>query len=90
MHGDLAPWNLRRLRDGRLVLFDWENVRWAPPTTDEVFYRAASGALGRGSSGQVEVREAVEFWRETLRERPVETEQARRLVSAMRAILERA
>ncbi|MGC1361515.1 MAG: hypothetical protein WA826_10090, partial [Silvibacterium sp.] len=25
-HGDFAPWNLRRLADGRLALIDWE---WA-------------------------------------------------------------
>lgn len=27
-HGDFAPWNLKRLRDGRLALLDWE---WAIP-----------------------------------------------------------
>lgn len=44
MHGDLAPWNLRAL-GGRLFLIDWEDVGWAPPGTDELYYRAAAAAL---------------------------------------------
>jgi hypothetical protein len=46
VHGDLAPWNLRRTPRG-LALFDWEGARWAPPGTDLDQYRRACATLGR-------------------------------------------
>lgn len=38
VHGDLAPWNLRRTSRG-LALFDWEAVGWGPPGADLAHYR---------------------------------------------------
>lgn len=38
VHGDLAPWNLRRTARG-LALFDWEAAGWGPPGTDLAHYR---------------------------------------------------
>ena len=37
-HGDFSPWNLRR-HGRRMFLFDWEDARWAPAGTDELFFR---------------------------------------------------
>ena len=44
VHGDLAPWNLRRTNRG-LALFDWEAAGWGRPGTDVAHYRAACAAL---------------------------------------------
>jgi phosphotransferase family enzyme len=63
MHGDFAPWNLRQLRGGSLVLVDWENAGWAPPGADEVFYRAAWAALRYRRAERCDALEAVQFWR---------------------------
>lgn len=38
VHGDLAPWNLRRTSRG-LALFDWEAAGWGPPGSDIAHYR---------------------------------------------------
>jgi hypothetical protein len=39
VHGDLAPWNLRRTSRG-LALFDWEAAGWGQPGSDLDYYRA--------------------------------------------------
>jgi len=45
-HGDLTPWNLRRA--GRTTwLIDWEDMTWAPPGTDEVYFRSVRAAFSR-------------------------------------------
>lgn len=44
VHGDLAPWNLRRTPRG-LALFDWEAAGWGPPGSDLAHYRAACASL---------------------------------------------
>lgn len=44
VHGDLAPWNLRRTDRG-LALFDWEAAGWGAPGSDLAHYREASAAL---------------------------------------------
>jgi hypothetical protein len=44
VHGDLAPWNLRRTSRG-LALFDWEAAGWGPPGSDLDHYRAACATL---------------------------------------------
>ncbi len=64
MHGDFAPWNLRQLRDGSLVLVDWEEAGWAPPGADEVFYRATRAALEHRPADRCGTQEAVQFWRD--------------------------
>ncbi len=67
MHGELAPWTLRELPSGDLVVLDWEKAGWGPPGADEVFYRAAVSALLDESTGPIHVREAMDFWRQRLR-----------------------
>lgn len=67
MHGQLAPWTLRELPGGDLIVLDWEYADWAPPGSDEVFYRASVSALLDESPGPIHVREAVEFWRQRFR-----------------------
>jgi hypothetical protein len=63
IHGDLTPWNLRKL-DRSIVLFDWEEAGWGPPGADELWYDTAVHALGLGAdtSGKTFTREAYEFW----------------------------
>jgi hypothetical protein len=86
MHGDLAPWNLRRLRGGSLVLIDWENAGWAPPGADEVFYRATWAALGHRLPEGCDTGEAVQFWRERVPAQP-ENARDRRLAQALVEVL---
>jgi hypothetical protein len=76
MHGDLTPWNLRRLRTGILGLYDWEGAGWGPPAADEVLYRAAWAALGRRPLAVAPraPREAIRFWEERVLGRPVTAE----------------
>jgi len=45
MHGDLTPWNLRRVGPWALWLLDWEEVDWGPPGADEVYYAATASVL---------------------------------------------
>jgi len=72
MHGDFAPWNLRQVRGGSLVLMDWENAGWAPPGADEVYYRATRAALRYRIAERSDAREAVQFWRERVLARPAD------------------
>ena len=88
MHGDFAPWNLRQLRGGSLVLVDWENAGWAPPGADEVFYRATRAALLHGLVERCDTREAVQFWRERILAQP-ENSRDRRLAQTLGKILGR-
>lgn len=44
VHGDLAPWNLRRTGRG-LALFDWEEAGWGPAGSDLAYYRRACASL---------------------------------------------
>lgn len=64
MHGDLTPWNLRQISDGRLALIDWEDVRWAPLGADAVYYWALARAMGLRCvvSAELLTQEAAEFW----------------------------
>lgn len=65
MHGDLTPWNLRRCGRGLPWLIDWEDVAWAPPGADQVYYEVTSRVvLGRRSSSRAvpEHAEAARFW----------------------------
>lgn len=67
MHGELAPWNVRELPNGELIVLDWEKAGWGPPGADEVFYRASVSALLDEATGPIHVREAMDFWRHRLR-----------------------
>lgn len=65
MHGDFTPWNLRD-SGGRLLLIDWEDAGWGPPSADLVLYRAVEAALG-GARRPVEgAGEAIGYWLGTL------------------------
>jgi hypothetical protein len=50
VHGDLAPWNLRRTGRG-LALFDWEAAGWGAPGSDLAFYRNSCDELRAGRPG---------------------------------------
>lgn len=88
MHGDFAPWNLRQVRGGSLVLVDWENAGFGPPGADEVFYQATRAALGQRLPGASDAHEAVRFWRERV---PAQPENSRddRLARSLREALDR-
>lgn len=47
VHGDLGPWNVRRLGGGRLAIVDWENATWAPPAADEMWHALTGRLIGR-------------------------------------------
>jgi hypothetical protein len=71
MHGDFAPWNLRRVGRAALVLIDWERAGWGPPHADRVLYRATEAAL-RGVEVRVpDALEAIQFWQRKVVSRPV-------------------
>jgi phosphotransferase family enzyme len=88
MHGDFAPWNLRQLPRGPLVLVDWENAGWGPPGADEVLYRATWAALRHRSPDRCDARESVQFWRERLLAQP-ENVRDHRLAQALGETLDR-
>ena len=89
MHGDLTPWNLRRLQDGRLTLFDWEDASWGPDGADEVLYRATEAALSGRKASPSRATEAIEFWRTLFTERPDRTKRDIRLTTnVLRALAE--
>lgn len=71
MHGDLTPWNLRRLADQRLALIDWEDVAWAPPGADAVYYFALATTMGWRCSvaPNLLTPEAAAYWTARLDER---------------------
>lgn len=66
MHGDLTPWNCRRLEDGRLAIFDWEDAGWGPPRADDVYFRATVAALTRADVGDGP-EEAITYWRQRVK-----------------------
>ena len=49
VHGDMAPYNLRRTPTG-LALFDWEEAGWGTPGSDVATYRAVCDQIRRGRS----------------------------------------
>jgi len=87
MHGDLTPWNLRRLADGRLVLFDWETAAWGPPQADEVLYRATAEASGGQPAGTSDAVEAIDYWIDRVVGRRVRGMRDQRLIKALAATL---
>lgn len=60
MHGDMTPWNLRRVGTSTWLV-DWEDAGWAPPDADEVYYEAVSSTL-YGSKPVTHSGETVDFW----------------------------
>jgi hypothetical protein len=43
-HGDFAPWNTR-VKDGRLLLFDWESTQWEAPALWDLFHFRLQAAV---------------------------------------------
>ena len=69
IHGDFAPWNLRRLWFGDRTLFDFEDARYGPPLADTVFWNVATATLrGRAMESTID-EESREFWRLFLEDR---------------------
>ena len=88
MHGDFTPWNLRRLDDGPLMLFDWEDAGWGPPGADEVLFQATEAALGRATDSGWAREEALAYWQERLRAKPdAGTGGGRRVARVLRDVL---
>lgn len=61
-HGDLTAWNLRRDLRGRLWLFDWEDLCWAPPGADAVYFAATLGVVRRRRGMPPVAAAPAEFW----------------------------
>jgi hypothetical protein len=89
MHGDFTPWNLREMRDGGLILYDWEDVDWAPPGADLVLYRAAHAAITGKAAVGVQPLEAVEYWSERIRTRHPSNRRDQRMHSGLMRTLSR-
>lgn len=64
MHGDFAPWNLRRVARTAVVLIDWERAGWGPPEADRVLYRATWAALRGRPPERCDALEAIRYWRQ--------------------------
>lgn len=62
MHGDFAPWNLRRIGRAAVALIDWERAGWGPPHADLVLYRATWAALRGRPAARSDALEAIRFW----------------------------
>jgi len=88
-HGDLTPWNLRRLPDGRVSLVDWEDAGWAPPDSDLVLYRATASAVLGEHPGNTSSLEAVDYWSAKLSGRVSEGHRDRALRLATLEALQR-
>jgi aminoglycoside phosphotransferase (APT) family kinase protein len=65
MHGDFAPWNLRRILRGPLALFDFEDARYAPPEADRTYWRLTSAVLQGRTPGLLDP-ESRQYWREVV------------------------
>lgn len=87
MHGDLTPWNVRGLRDGRTAVFDWESAGWGPPGADHAYFWASAVAVGLSRQPVSASPEIVAFWTDRLAARntdsPREARLAARLLRAM-------
>ncbi len=79
MHGDFTPWNLRRTKEGRLILFDWEDASWGPEGADEVLFRATDAAVSGREVSHSSASEAISLWRTVFTERLDDTERETRL-----------
>jgi Phosphotransferase enzyme family len=67
MHGDLTPWNVRRVAN-RGWIIDWEDAAWAPPGADRAYLAATSSAVF-GSRPIGANSEVIDFWLDRLARR---------------------
>lgn len=70
MHGDLTPWNLRRVAGDQLVLIDWECAGWGPPDADRVLFAMTTAVATGRRAERIDATEAVEFWRARISSHP--------------------
>jgi hypothetical protein len=89
MHGDLTPWNLRRVRRGTWLI-DWEHAGFGPAGADVAYFRATRALLRRTPPGRAS-GEVVDFWLERVTRRAADPDDAStnrrllRLLEEMRA-----
>ena len=70
MHGDLTPWNVRRMGFRALWVLDWDEAGWGPPGADAVYYAATMSMLTDRTPGRRrDDIEAVQFWRDKVERR---------------------
>lgn len=69
IHGDLTPWNLRLMADGKVALVDWEHVTWGPPLADQLLYEITASMITGRKPSALRDPEVVEFWRQRIPER---------------------
>ena len=90
MHGDLTPWNLRSLSDGRIVLIDWESAAWGPPRADEVLFRCTDAVLRGGRPTSLPgAAEAIAYWSDVISDRNPSDDRDRALKTQSLAVLDR-
>lgn len=68
MHGDLTPWNLRRVGVRELWLLDWEDAAYGPPQADKVYYDATTSSITGTPPGRHD-EEAISYWRNRVEQR---------------------
>lgn len=83
MHGDLTPWNVRGLRDGRTAVFDWESAGWGPPGADHAYFRASAAAVGLSRQPVSASPEVVAFWTDRLAARNTDSPREARLAAQL-------
>ncbi len=87
MHGDFAPWNVRRYLGGPLALVDFEEAALAPPAADVTYWHAARAALRDAQPAVPLDDEARGYWLgvvEARLARGVDPTLDQRLVNALR------
>jgi hypothetical protein len=75
VHGDFGPWNVRRLRDGRIAVVDWEETTEGVVGADELWHsvcvHASSESVDRARAlvraelpflSQTQIEAAAGFW----------------------------
>lgn len=62
-HADFTPRNLRLAGDGSWWLFDWDNLRFGPPLTDELRYWSAAVSYRRRVDVARDARRVLELLR---------------------------
>ncbi len=69
IHGDFAPWNLRKFLGDGTGLYDFEDARYGPGDADVTFWNLACATLRRRPLQQLVQRSTYQFWEEFLTER---------------------
>jgi Ser/Thr protein kinase RdoA (MazF antagonist) len=83
MHGDLTPWNVRGLGDGRTAVFDWESAGWGPPGADHAYFWASAAAVGLSRQPLSASPEVVAFWTDRLAARNTGSQREARLAARL-------